>query len=320
MKFTNLFCFIMCCLFIAGCTNTNNTPTAISVPTQTSIPITETPILSTQTATPTLTPTIIPTLSVDDARAKLLELLANNGNCRLPCLWGITPGKSVAQQAQVILDPLTSISVLTSLSDSPGTLWPIYTEGDLRTSVELMYLFSNNGIISGIVFKAGEFKEDRTPVYDSKTFGEQLRLFMLLGILSEYGKPASVMIHTYGKQITGTGGFEVVLVYPDQGILVHYVTQMQTVVASVRGCPANAEVELELYPSGDVDSFVKSLSKTFWAPFVKREPIADLNWKAHWKPIDEATSMSLEQFYEIFRQPTDKCIETPANSWPTPEQ
>jgi hypothetical protein len=66
---------------------------------------------------------------------------------------------------------------------------------------------------------------------------------------------------------------------------------MQTVGTNVRGCPANAEVELELYPSGDADSFVKSLSKTFWAPFVKREPITDLNWKAHWKPIDEATSM-----------------------------
>ena len=34
--------------------------------------------------------------------------------------------------------------------------------------------------------------------------------------------------------------------------------------------------------------------------------------------LEEATSMSVEQFYEIFRNPTDKCIETPTNLWPTP--
>jgi len=44
-------------------------------------------------------------------------------------------------------------------------------------------------------------------------------------------------------------------------------------------------------------------------------PINDL----YYKPIEKATSMTLKQFYDTFRQPTDKCIETPAKLWPTPE-
>jgi len=39
----------------------------------------------------------------------------------------------------------------------------------------------------------------------------------------------------------------------------------------------------------------------------------------YWKPIEEATNMSLEEFYQAFREPTDKCIETSAKLWPTPE-
>lgn len=321
MRFNNLLCFfILFCISIAGCTNTNSTTPVKSFPTQTSIPITETPISPTQTIIPTSAVTIIPTLSADDARKRLLDLLATNGNCRLPCLWSITPGKNTYTEARTILLPFSGISISTYLSDnSPDSIWLTFNDNDLRTSIKLNYLFASNDIINRIAFKAEEAKElpdGFRPVYDSKTFGERLRPYMLPGILSEFGKPASVVIHTYGKQIKGSGGFEILLLYPDQGIFVHYTTQMETVGTNARGCPANAQVELNLYPSGDADAFTKSLSETDWAAFVLIEPIND----SHWKPIDKATSMSVEQFYETFRQPTDKCIETPLKGWYIPEQ
>ncbi len=291
-------------------------PTSIIVSTRTMT----TPTLTlTPTIAPTNIPVAIPTLSEAQARTQLLDLLADNDGCRLPCLWGILPGKTTNMEAQTILLPFSSISISTYLSDnSPGSVWLTYNENDLRTSIKLSYLFDSNGVISRIAFQAEESKkltDGYLPIYDSKTFGERLRPYMLAGILSELGKPASVMIHTYGKQIKGSGGFEIVLLYPDQGIFVHYTTQMETVGINVRGCPANAQVELELYPPGDANAFAKSLAQTDWAAFVQTEPIND----EHWKPIDNATSMPLEQFYETFRQLTDKCIETPLKGWYVPE-
>lgn len=307
-------------LLLAGCAQPVS-KTEIPLPVRTATPTeTMTYILTlTPTVIPTDTPTAIPTLTEEQARARLLELLANNGGCRLPCLWGITPGKTTYQEAQTILAPLSAISVSTNFHPNSGaSIRPWYIEGDLVLTTVVGFNvdpLSKSHIVSRVGLAAGESNEN-TSVYDSKTFGQRLRPYMLPGILSEFGKPGSVIIQTYGKQITGIGGFEIVLVYPDQGIFVHYITQMKTVGANARGCPANADVKLDLYPSGDVEAFVKSMNATDWGAFTKIESVDD----PYWKSIDKATSMSLDQFYETFRQPTDKCIETPLKGWYVPEQ
>jgi hypothetical protein len=83
------------------------------------------------TATPkyTLEPTppIIPILSVDDARNQLLDLLATNGDCPFPCLWGITPGQTTYQEAKSILIPLSSISDFTTFGSKVGTIDPYFS-------------------------------------------------------------------------------------------------------------------------------------------------------------------------------------------------
>jgi hypothetical protein len=40
---------------------------------------------------------MIPTLSADEARMVMLDWLQNNGGCRLPCIWGLTPGVTDTQ-------------------------------------------------------------------------------------------------------------------------------------------------------------------------------------------------------------------------------
>ena len=91
--------------------------------------------------------------------------------------------------------------------------------------------------------------------------------------------------------------------------MVNYTTQMHLVGANVRGCPPNAHVEMELYPPGSSDSFFELLKQTDWA--VKMND---------YKPLEEVTSMSVQEFYDTFREPTNKCIDTPAKLWPTPER
>ncbi|HET9908670.1 MAG TPA: hypothetical protein VFQ23_18625 [Anaerolineales bacterium] len=197
----------------------------------------------------------------------------------------------------------------------PGSITPRYTEGDLEIYNRVAFITNlDSSIINSIAFtveahrilKEGGYEE----VFDSKFFGDKVSTYMLAHVLSEHGVPSSVMISTLGGPLTrgGTGGFDILLLYPDQGILFNYTTQMQVVGTNVRGCLSNAHVEMELYPPGQADSFFESLQQTDWA--VKM---------GYYKPLEEATSMSIEEFYETFREPGNQCIETPANLWPTPE-
>lgn len=294
-------------------------------------PLLETPLLPTNIATPiptftpptiidsptpTSTPTTIPTLSVEQARARLLDLLTNNGNCHLPCLWGITIGKSSFPEVLTILMPLSSLSHSVYL-DSPelGGIIPRYTEGNLEIYTAVGFLATpDSNIVYHLTFNAEAHRplaqggyED---VYDSKFFGEKVSAYSLQHILTEQGIPSSVMLETAGGPLTrgGTGGFDILLLYPDQGILVNYKTQMRLIGANVRGCPLNAYIQMELYSPGKPDLFFAGLKQTNWG----------LKMTAY-QPIEEVTSMSVKEFYDTFRTPTDKCIDTPAGLWPTPE-
>lgn len=290
------------------------TSSVTPMPSLTPLPTnTPTPTLS---PTPTFTPTMIPVLAIEEARTRLLDLLANNGGCQLPCLWGITPGESSFHDAQAILVPLSNLSYSVDLNPpGPGGIAPRYTDGDLEIYTRVGFLANpDSAIINRIGFiaeahrliKEGGYKD----VFDSKVFGGKVIAYTLPYILSAQGVPPLVMIATLGGPLTRgeTGGFDILLLYPDQGILVNYTTQMHLSGANVRGCPLNVHVEAELYPSDQGDSFFDLLKQTDWR--------VKLNY---YKPIDEVTTMSVEEFYEIFRVSTATCVETPAKLWPIPE-
>jgi hypothetical protein len=287
-----------------------------------------TPSLPARSATPTPTPlptnspvpaptsTMIPTLPVEDAQARLLDLLANNGGCPLPCLWGIVPGESSFQEAKAILAPIGSLSLSVYLNPpGPGDITPRFIEGDLEIYNRLAFLTDPaHNIVNRVAFNAEAHRllkeggyED---IFDSRFFGERVSAYALSHVLTEQGIPSSVMISTFGGPLTrgGRGGFDILLLYPDQGILVNYTTEMHFVGPNVRGCPVNAHVEMELYPPGQSDSFFESLKQTDWA--VKMDG---------YRPLEEVTSMSVEEFYQTFREPTNECLETPSKFWPIPE-
>jgi hypothetical protein len=281
-------------------------------------------LVPTVTQTQSLTPIAVPSLPVEDARKRLLDLLATNGDCRLPCLWDITPGDSDYQKARNILMPLSSIAETAHFASSSPVddVSPLYVEGDLHLNTRVAYLYDDNGIISHLNFRV--FEENvttdskgnwtgKTPIYDSPSFKKRVEYYSLSNLLSEQGIPASVMLATDGPSLTYIGvlNVNIVLLYPDQGIWAKYTTSMDEskVGSSIKSCPANAHIELNLYPPGNADSFTSLLEETEWGVT-----------KDGYKPLDEATSMSVEEFYQTFRTPTDKCIETPTNLWPTPER
>lgn len=345
MKIKIFSLFFLSAMLVTSCNTQNATPVFITsqpsiagatstVPIQpelttSSIPITVT--FAAKTANPALEPsptstpipamlTDIPTLPAEDAQQRLLALLANNGNCQLPCLWGITPGESSYQDARSILLPLRGIAETAYFdftSYPVDDVSPLYIESDLRLNTRVAYVYSNDSVVNYIIFRALEEQlikvehENKiwAPIFNSPTFLKHVKYYSLSHVLSEQGVPDSVMIQASGELISGF--LDIALFYPEQGIWANY----KTVITSNNGivksfCPVNSSIELALYPPGNSDSFYKLLDETS-------------DWgmtKAGYKPLEEATSMSVKQFYETFRQSTDKCIETPSILWPTPER
>lgn len=245
-------------------------PTATIIPSHTSTP------LSTNTPLP------IPTLPVEQAKARFLGLLLDNGNCRLPCLWGITPGESTYQDMRSVLMPISSLSVRTYIFPGPGGIDPRYKEDNLEILINLRFSYTDNDIVGRFYFEARGFGADDNLVYDSMLFGERLRPYMLPAVLSEHGIPTAVMVSTDGD---------------------------------VRGCLASAYVEMYLSPVGQPDAFAEMLAQTHQWGFLWPDP----QDSPYWKHVETATSLTLEEFYETFRQPTDKCLETPLSIWSTPD-
>lgn len=326
LKFVLLAGLIIITVLVAGCAQIATLP--IETSTQVQVINTATPTVSivtspnlTHTPLPTGTPTPVPTLPVEQANTKFLELLSDNGGCRLPCLWGITLGKSTYQEAQAILYPLSGISgLLAGFLPEGGAIFPNYAEENLKLSANVGFNVKNltgNQMVSRINFEARGMQTDGLLVYDSVLFTEWLRAYTLPTVLSEQGIPAAVMVSTdsgigRGKHVPG---FYVVLLYPDQGILVIYTTSRQLVDGNVRGCLASAHVQMYLSPAGQPDAFTEMLAQTHQWGFLWPDPKDGL-W---WKSLETATGMTLQEFYDEFHQPKDKCLETPLNLWPTPD-
>jgi hypothetical protein len=267
------------------------------------------------------TPMDVSTLPAEDASQRLLTLLANNGDCRLPCLWGITPGKSSYLVARFILLPLRGIAETAyfDFTASPvDDITPLYIENDLRLKTRVAYAYDNDGVVNYILFRAVEQQLGKdeygnlltTPIFDSETFAKRVEYYSHSRVLSEHGLPDSVLIYiprVEGQPIVA-GIMELALLYPEQGIWIKYTLPMYKEGNIIRGCPANAHVEMALFPQGDPDNFYKLLDQTDWP-----------HTKGGFKPLEETASMSIEEFYEIFRNPTDICLETPTELWLTSE-
>lgn len=319
-----------------GCATSNNIlPTSVTLsasPTTTAFPtdtITPTPTpIDTVTPAPTPTLTSVPPLATEIARQKWFDLLANNGGCKLPCFWGITPGKSDYRAARSILMPLSGIANNSRIRFEPingilgGWIELSEADGELHFNNKIFYQYSNDDIVTRIAFRSQEEEvftdsngdwTSRRPIYGLPIFIKRIEYYSLSRLLNEQGLPDSVMIQSSGPSINLSGSIFIhtAILYPNRGIWAEYTTLVNEdeVGDITKSCPINAHIEMNLYPVGNPDSFYALLEQTDWGIT-----------KNAYKPLEEATSMSLEQFYETFRQPTDKCIETPTKIWPTPER
>ncbi|KAF0107837.1 MAG: hypothetical protein FD146_1468 [Anaerolineaceae bacterium] len=321
MNFQKLFtiCGILLALtLVVGCDKSNDLPKA---PSQVALSATST-LIPSPTLTPVFspTPTIIPTLPANEADAWLLDLLANNGHCRLPCLWGITPGESTSQNVLTTLVPLTDISTFAVFGPTTygsvtsfATVSFSHIEGEHALSVGISILGDNDTVsYIGFDVMAGKATSNGIDqVFDWSYFGDRVSYYLLPNILTEYGAPSSVLIFSMAKippDWLPLGYFKVILLYPEQGIFIRYDTaDVRSVGENVQGCLSNAHVDIVLAVGASQKKYINPLPS---------------EWQddtPYYLPLEEATSMSVDEFYHTFSQATVECLETPANLWPVAE-
>ncbi|MBW8012722.1 MAG: hypothetical protein FVQ83_16010 [Chloroflexi bacterium] len=105
----------LCTIFvltIASCSPQQEVgSTAATTSTPSPSPTTSPTSTLTATAPPmgtfTLTLTPQPTLSEEEIEQKLIQYYETNGNCELPCFWGIIPGETTLQEVENELVPLS---------------------------------------------------------------------------------------------------------------------------------------------------------------------------------------------------------------------
>jgi hypothetical protein len=341
-KFNNLFVVGLLAILAVGCISTakeqrlptsgisttqmqhleteQEMPTPTPSPGGTDVPPSSTPMNHQPLSTPQLSATaeVLPTLAPEAASGRLQDLLRTNGDCRLPCFWDIQVGESRFQQVREVLEPMQSISTFAAFSENIGKIYLDDSDGDFRFLTDISFLAGSDQLLNLLTFHARAVVDDPETqgiisIYDLNGFSERIKPYTISGLLKELGKPASVQLFTFGEVPShryGQGHFKVLILYPQQGILARYTTEMKVVDGLVEGCLPAAHVEMVFLPPGDETTFFDILArKTNWSQ--------SIDYYSH---LEDVTELTLEEFRSTFSSSKEACLYTPANLWSVAER
>ncbi len=233
------------------------------------------------------------TLSPEDAYLQLKKVLENNIDCRLPCWWGIVPGKTPWKEAEEKLVAFNNIG-------SPrGSADLFFISVHLPVPKEMGTLNHSYKIKEGIVVGINAY------VYDLSPF------LHLSNVLTEYGSPDEVFLKTFRSEENGTHPYQVDLFYEELGVLLEYSGgDIKNVEDTLQNCFA------------DLDSPFVYIWSAEDEPITSKEAIDKyliLQPMPYPISLEKATGMNVNTFYETFKNPgTVNCLVTPAELWPEP--
>lgn len=311
-------------LLLIGCTKSELGATTI---TATHIPIATTS-LSFSTITPTHSPTVtrqhtaspvltntqkssrvttlprktpLPTLSEDESRSAVTDLFENNAGCRLPCWWGLVPGKTLWTDAEHFLSQFALFM---------GKYYPVRSENQFYVDVQIptplkqvdsswvdiSYLTQDYFVKDGAIETIEIFNYDLVPAYSITNF------------LQMYGQPDGVWIRTFREEEQNSQPFLVDFFYENQGILMEYSGgELVDLGDRLRNCLDKQVDSPFIYLwSPDKPLTFEEATETFLDTENSPEPI----------PVKDATGIDTEEFYENILISGVSCIETPKELWP----
>lgn len=288
---------------VTATATTAKTITPLPSPTATPSPLPPTP-----TDTSTLTPQ--PTLSAEERLEYSQELFRTNGDCSLPCWWGIKPGETTWSETEDFLKYLgarTGSNIKNDGSDFHGTGGFDYDleEGiianrigflEMDGQIELIYIYSE-GYSNPVAFQ------------------EQWETYSPDRLLEEYGIPTRVWLESKssGPVVEGRiAGYTLWIFYDQLGFLILY----------------NGYGEYEpIYhfcPRFDNGEDIRSLEMYLQSPdnpnpIEETAGIIGLEIDPHpnVQSIEDATGLSTIDFYNLFIQEDKQaCFDTSRDIWP----
>jgi len=270
----------------------------------------------------------IPTLAAETASERLANLILTNGNCSLPCFLGITPGVSTADEFDTILTPYSTILTILEGKYRRGIEFELGQKIVNNFLIDYQIL-QGQPIIEKIHLSTKAYQRIEYPYpdeegntyelvyeYGAEAYRQLMGNYTLQKILTEYGIPSRVLVYAEQYLYDGRpplpsqqfGQLKLRLFYPEQGIIIMYEMPLSKVGSKGQGCPSHAFISLWLTPPDSEEIYAKLLSKSS-----AQGDSFELE-----KPIFEATNISLEEFYEIYRDSSETCIQAPLSIWKQP--
>lgn len=289
-------CFV-CTIYLVACIQSVSpqlTGTAV-------LPVSPTPSTSTLktiiTPTKTTEPTVSPTLAAEEALTFIKQMQRINGECRLPCWWGITPGITTLDEARQVFAPLRHYR---TTRGTVGFSYPDYSGIDASIETE-------NGIVKEIWVFASTFRIDKGNNIEYLPFDESWYPYSLRGVLEQLGPPSKAQIG-FGTVIDAVGNeyfdqYELHVFYNDAGLIVRYTgLPDETETGNVRACFA-------LSQAVDIRVYIRE-------PVISSDGLQVPPWDylTNPKSLEEATHLSLVEFYENFQGDQD-CLDSPSSLW-----
>lgn len=253
--------------------------------------------------TPLPAVTLKPVLSILEAENEVINLLQNNGECRLPCFWGIIPGQSSKQITHSNLHSYLSIIPEDFLfGEKGGGVGVIIPDNDFILSTHLIIRnyddLPRQDIVRWLQIDLAIYDKDSyTNFYDSLIYDKYYKYYKyytLSSLLSNYGKPTNVYINFENDM--GLREYYLFLDYTDSGWVAMLKMPLSQEENFFVGCPALAFTRLWLWSVEDIET-----AKEYGF-------IENVNLKS----INEVTSLSLSEFYDKFKNPSNaECLRSP---------
>jgi len=254
-----------------------------------------------------------PTWPVDEAMAMVINLMRTNGDCKLPCWWGITPGETNSQEVVTFFERFRSLNnfVFDVNKDKGGFIYLEIPSSDLFVRLRMEYDTNTNDdtverFFSIVIDIARKIDNGYESVYGDDLYQELMGQYMLPQILSTYGYPSQILL--FGNRRAKV--LNLMLAYPEDGFFINYESTLKNNGELFLSCPSKTPLQMTLWPPertytmGDIASVL----------FGK---VNGPQWLAQYIPLQNATSLTPEEFYTIFRDHLNNvCLETPVDIWP----
>ena len=297
---------------LAGCSSNQSPATTIPNVPPTSGPLLTETILP---AAPTLTPTSpfpvftspplftpLPTFSSTEAEEKLRLWVTGEFDCLLPCWGGITPGVTTSEEARQIIEQLSgfaTVNVSENLSCEfgacNGIAWSLYP----------------NTLAEGVFYS--RVPENKVHLIDINIQNEGnaqrinlVRPIRLQEAFKWYGLPP-IFLLTVETNLAENRFMKLVLVYPERQSIIRYTKNTELVDGNVTNCGQDHQIEIIILDNAKQLTSLESIANAV--------ETRDLHIDDRYKPVEEATGVSANTFFETFSTTSDACISTPVEMW-----